>query len=391
MSECCSYEDTNIAGCAEYADTSKKRKYTPIEWRSVSSKPTIPPPPFDKNAKDEEIVLTNYTILKKIMKYSNESYDHYEYSVEKLGDLLSLCDYFHQRFEHGKLSNINLYAIDRISPHIYELDKMIGMEAVKKQVLSLVLFFLQSLDDANQDMLHSVIYGAPGVGKTRLINILANIFASLGVTETAKVTFVKRADLVGQYLGQTAVKTKKVLDDARGGVLVIDEAYSLGDTEQRDSFSRESIDTINQYLSECKRDLICIIAGYREDLEKRFFKTNAGLKRRFAFHYEIPDYSASQLREIFVQNVKNHGWELSDNAAPPGFFEENLFHFEHNGGDMELLFAKAKYEHARRVFSGFLHERKILTREDMEAGLAKFMESNGRKEKDDAPPPMMYT
>ena len=383
MSEYCSCD-------LEKERVQKKRKHQPIVWKNNDTK--IPPPPFDKNANDKEYILTNGLVIKQIMKHSNYLYDHYECSnISSLDDILSLCDfYYSDNCNKNNTSNINFNMITRIAPHVYELNRMIGMEQVKKQILSLILFFMQSLDDYNQDMLHSVIYGNPGVGKTRLINLISYLFATLGITETAKVTFVKRADLIGQYLGQTAIKTKKVLDEARGGVLVIDECYSLGDAEQRDSFSRESIDTINQYLSECKRDLICIIAGYKEDLENRFFKTNPGLKRRFAFHYEIPDYNAEQLRCIFLQHVKMYGWELETDAAPLSFFEENFIHFEHNGGSLELLFTKAKYEHARRVFSGFAHERKILTYEDMEMGMQKFLENNGKKLKNEIPF-MMYT
>jgi hypothetical protein len=379
---------------SDIQDNTKKRRYNQIIWKSGKEiPPPPPPPPFDNSAPDKEYKLTNGTILKKITKHSTATYDHYEYNINSLDDMLSLADFFydHKLAECKKTSNINFYMISRLEPHINELYQLIGMDQVKHQVLSLIIFFLQDLDDSNQDMLHSVIYGNPGVGKTRLIYILANIFASLGITTGKKVLFVKRADLIGQYLGQTAAKTKKVLEEARGGVIVIDEAYSLSEPEQRDSFSRECIDTINQYLSECKRDLICIIAGYKEDLESRFFRANPGLKRRFAFHYEITDYNAQQLRDIFIQNVKNNGWRLDKDALEINFFENNFQHFEHNGGSMELLFAKAKYEHARRVFSGFFYQRKILTKEDIEAGLEKFLEHNNKKQRDDGPPMMMYT
>lgn len=411
MSDCCSDQDDSRHKRKRIG----KNKYNKIEWKSTaasgsaiattfSSLSAIPPPPplpktliggrnanFIKQQPDREIQLSNGSILIQRMKFSDIMYDHYEYHVGKLDDLLALNDYYQEHGDSEKSSNINFEGISKLAPHIYELERMVGMEDVKKQVLSLVLFFLQSLDSCNQDMLHSVIYGNPGVGKTRLIYILANIFASLGVTPSNKVTFVKRADLIGQYLGHTAIKTKKVLEDACGGVLVIDEAYSLGDTEQRDSFSRECIDTLNQYLSECKRDLICVIAGYKEDLETRFFKTNSGLKRRFAFQYEIADYNAGQLREIFLQHVKNNGWELTDDAASSEFFEENRDFFVHNGGDMELLFAKIKYEHASRIFSGFHTDRKIITREDVQAGMEKFLENNGKEGKKDQVPFMMYT
>jgi DNA replication protein DnaC len=386
--------DENDSCCNSQMKTNKKRKndhkISPIVWESQKTKiPPPPPRPFE-DMPDETIVLSNGTNLIRRSNLCTRTNDHYEYKITKINDFLALADYYNHEFDHKKTSNINFPVISRISPHLYELNSLIGMEQVKDQVTSLVLFFIQSLDDVNHEMLHSVIYGNPGVGKTRLIYILSNIFATLGITEETKVIFVKRADLIGQYLGQTAVKTKKVLEDARGGVLVIDEAYSLGDTEQRDSYSRECIDTINQYLSECRRDLICIIAGYKDDLEGRFFKTNAGLKRRFAFKYIIPDYNSQQLCEIFIQNVKRFGWKIKDETVLNAFFEENHEYFQNNGGDMETLFGKIKFEHARRVFSGFFHERKIITMEDMEAGMLKFLENTPTK-KEDRPPCMMYT
>jgi len=398
MTDYSSQDESSNCCCEPPPSISKKRKnlhvYIPIEWRSdVIPPPPPPPPPSDKAIKNKPnltIVLANGTSMVKVSQMCSSTYDYYEYKLTKLDDFLALAEYYENHLNHKKRSNIDFPLISKLAPHLYELNSLVGMEQVKEQIVSLVLFFIQKLDNINYDMLHSVIYGSPGVGKTRLIYILANIFACLGITQTAKVTFVKRADLIGQYLGQTAVKTKKVLEDACGGVLVIDEAYSLGDTEQRDSFSRECIDTLNQYLSECRRDLICIIAGYKDDLESRFFKTNAGLKRRFAFQYTIPDYTPEQLREIFIQTVKSCEWNIEDGTASIQFFEENHHHFEHNGGDMELLFAKIKFEHARRVFSGRPADRKIITRQDMEAGMEKFLE-NIVKKKEDAPPPMMYT
>lgn len=385
MSDCSSHD------CAPRSPIRKKRKdlhvVVPIEWRSEAQ---LQPPPPPKQAIGDTIMLSNGSVLTRVPKLCSSTHEHYDYKVSNLGDLIALADYYEDMFDHRKTSNIHLRMMSRLSPHLRELDGLVGMNQVKDQVVSLVLFFSQKLDNVNHDMLHSVIYGSPGVGKTRLIYILANIFATLGITKENKVIFVKRADLIGQYLGQTATKTKRVLEDAQGGILVIDEAYSLGDTEQRDSFSRECLDTLNQYLSECRRDLICIIAGYKDDLENRFFKTNAGLKRRFAFQYTIPDYTAHQLREIFMQNVRDCGWTIEEHAAPMGFFEENHHCFLHNGGDMELLFGKIKFEHARRVFSKMLYEQKRITREDVLAGMDRFLENIVRK-KEDPPPFMMYT
>lgn len=263
---------------------------------------------------------------------------------------------------------------------LQRLINMVGLEDMKKQLLKLIVFYLQDLDEGNQDMLHTVVYGGPGVGKTKFINILSEIYANLGVLSECKVTFAKRADMVGQYLGHTAVKTKQLIEKAMGGILVIDEAYSLGDTEQKDSFSRECIDTLNQYLSESKKDLVCIIAGYKDDLERRFFKTNPGLARRFPFKFTIPDYSPKHLKDIFLSIVEENKWTIEDNAIDVELLEEHKEHFPFNGGDMELMFTKVKFIHSMRVFSEDPIKKKIITRVDFEKALEEFVDNESIRE-----------
>ena len=112
-------------------------------------------------------------------------------------------------------------------------------------------------------MLHCVIEGPPGVGKTEVAKILGQIYRKMGILTSDKFKSVKRSHLIGGYLGQTAIKTQKVLDECNGGVLFIDEAYSLGNSEGKDSYSKECIDTLTAHLSENKQNFICIIAGYK--------------------------------------------------------------------------------------------------------------------------------
>ena len=312
---------------------------------------------------------------------SNEYYDHWEFQIKHLDDLLLLADFY----KEGKLSkkkhhNLPFFKISKLKDSILRLKNMVGLEDLKKDLLSLMVFYLQNLDDGNQDMLHTVVYGGPGVGKTKFIHILSDIYANLGVLPERKVTFAKRADLIGQYLGQTAIKTRDLIEKARGGILVIDEAYSLGDTEQRDSFSRECIDTLNQYLSESKKDLVCVIAGYKADLERRFFKTNPGLARRFPFKFTIPDYSAAHLKDIFISIVKENEWNIESNAICVDLIEQNRDHFQFNGGDMELLFTKVKFIHSLRVFSEEDSKKKIITKQDFEEALEAFTDNEEMRE-----------
>lgn len=341
-------------------------------------------PKKQRNTEYEVFVLKNNKELKRNQALSNKHYYHYEYTITDLDDIIHLGDFYQSNdYDKSKHTNIPFYTMYRLKKPIEKLLNMVGLKSVKKEILSLVVYYLQHFDGENQDMLHTVVYGGPGVGKTKFINILSEIYAFLGVLPTKKVTFAKRADLVGQYLGQTAIKTKQLIEDARGGILVIDEAYSLGDTEQRDSFSRECIDTLNQYLSENKKDLVCVIAGYKEDLEKRFFKTNPGLERRFPFKFTIPDYSPKELKDIFYSIVKENKWDIDKDAISEELLKEHRQCFEFNGGDMEVLFTRTKFIHSMRVFSCVKKDKKRITKEDFEEALKQFTNSDTQKSKKD--------
>lgn len=307
---------------------------------------------------------------------SNRYYDHWEFQIQSLDDLLLLAKFYEEKHTNKRKShNIPFFKIYTLKDSIQRFIQMVGLEEMKKEILKLIVFYLQDLDKNNQDMLHTVVYGGPGVGKTKFIHILSEIYANLGVLPEQKVTFAKRADLVGQYLGQTAIKTKQLIEKATGGILVIDEAYSLGDTEQKDSFSRECIDTLNQYLSESKQNLVCIIAGYKEDLERRFFKTNPGLARRFPFKFTIPDYSPTHLKDIFLSIVKENDWKIEDNAIDVSLLSDHREFFPFNGGDMELLFTKVKFIHSMRVFSEHPDQKKTITKKDFEQAFHEFTDN----------------
>lgn len=327
--------------------------------------------------------LSNSKVLKLNTALSTIYYSHYEFDIATLEDVLALGAFYTSKdYDKTKHTNIPFYNIFHLRKAVKSLIEMVGLVELKAQILTLIVYYLQNLDNGNQDMLHTVVYGGPGVGKTQFIHILADIYVNLGVLPTKKVTFLKRADLVGQYLGHTAVKTKQAIEDAKGGVLVIDEAYSLGDTEQRDSFSRECIDTLNQFLSEDKSELICVIAGYKDDLEKRFFKTNPGLKRRFPFKFTIVDYTPAQLKDIFCAIVVKNDWKITSDAIDVDLLNEYKTCLLFNGGDMEIIFTKAKFVHALRVFSSEKKDKKTITKADFEKAFHEFIDANPKKEPD---------
>lgn len=190
--------------------------------------------------------------------------------------------------------------------------------------------------------------------------------------------------LTCSFLGQTAPKTQAVLEKAKGGVLVIDEAYALGSgREDSDSFSKEALNTINQFLTE-HTDFLLIIAGYRDMLDKCFFSANEGLARRFPYRYHVDDYKPQELREIFMRQLDKSGWRLdSPDALEASLFERHASSFRFNGGDTENLLGKCRLAHARRVFVTPDVPRRMLSAEDVQAGLRDHIEHAGSRE-----PPM---
>jgi hypothetical protein len=192
---------------------------------------------------------------------------------------------------------------------------------------------------------------------------------------------VTRSDLVAGYLGQTAIKTKEVIKECLGGILFIDEAYSLGNSEKRDTFSKECIDTLCEALSDYKDNLMVIIAGYENELEECFFNHNQGLNSRFTWRLKTDDYTAEDLYNIFIKKVNDIGWCIDNDYRTmqninTKWFEKNKDYFKFYGRDIETFLAKTKIAHSRRVFCKKINEKKKITLEDMEQGLIIFLNNN---------------
>ena len=294
--------------------------------------------------------------------------------IDTIDDLIELGQMY--KPEEKKKYNIDMVSLNKLVDPLVDLKRMVGMPKLKKAILDQVIYFLQDFDEKNTHMMHTIIEGPPGSGKTEVAKILGKIYARLGFLKKDKVTSVRRSDLIGQYLGQTAIKTQKAIDSAKGGVLLIDEAYSLGNPEGRDSYSKECIDTINQNLSEGKGDFICIIVGYKKALKESFFAYNAGLERRFPFRYTIDEYNHSDLMNIFKKLLVDYKWEfVVEEKKLDKFFEENRKIFEFNGGDLETLIQCSKIAHSRRVFMLDETEKKKLSIDDLKSGLKTMMEN----------------
>lgn len=314
--------------------------------------------------------------------------------VKSLNDLISVLEETActQTSKRKKKSSIEEASEERsellkLVDSLIELRDLIGMEKVKEEIVNQILLFMQKMNDPNM-FLHTVLTGNPGAGKTTLCNILAKIYKNMGFLSNDKVIVADRSQLIGQWLGETSIKTKQVLESAKGGILLIDEAYSLGSAEGRDSFSKECIDCINQYLSENAEDFVCIIAGYKEDLDNCFFKQNRGLERRFPWRYNIEQYKPEELYQIFDLQATKDKWKLKVKKEEViALLTKHKSLFNNNGGDTKNLLDKCKICHAQRVF-GSRKAKKHLTQDDLKNGFNIFTKL--RVKNDNKPPLGMY-
>lgn len=258
------------------------------------------------------------------------------------------------------------FVLWRMIPALTELNNMVGMESIKQGVIDLVVYYLQKLnvntkrriqedskeDLSDGDMLHTVLIGPPGAGKTTVCHILAKIYCRMGFLSTENIVVAKRNDLVGKYVGHSESKTTSLLKSALGGVFFLDEAYSMGNDGKADGFAKASVDLINQFLSEHKKDFVFIIAGYEKELNESFFAINPGLARRFPWRFHVKEYNSDEMCEIFTRRVSKEGWMLGEDGEVESkkIFHQNLVEFPHYGGDIDNFFTLCKTVHSRRIF-----------------------------------------
>lgn len=305
--------------------------------------------------------------------------------INSIDDLLSLIE-THKLIDENKQPieyNINMQALHNIQSSLLELNAMIGMKELKMNIVDQILYFIQGFNTG--DFMHTVIYGPPGTGKTEIAKIMGNIYAKLGLLKKGTFRKVTRSDLISGYLGQTALKTKDVIKDCLGGVLFIDEAYSLGNTEKRDSFSKECIDTLCEALSDHKHELMVIVAGYEKELNECFFNHNPGLNSRFTWRFNTDKYTSKDLYQIFTKKVKDIQWSflVSTDSFNESWFHDKMSYFTFYGRDMETLLAKTKIVHSRRVFCKCVEEKKVLTLDDLNKGFQQFIKNDDVKKRPD--------
>lgn len=219
----------------------------------------------------------------------------------------------------GKPAEEELPPPEKMEDLMAELDSYIGLGAVKEEVHNLInmvqVYKLRREHDLpTTDMsLHMVFTGNPGTGKTMMARMMARIYRSLGILSKGQLVEVDRSGLVAGYVGQTALKTQKVIEKAMGGVLFVDEAYALNGKSEND-FGQEAIDTLLKAMEDHRDNLVVIVAGYT-DLMDKFIHSNPGLESRFNRFLLFEDYSLDELMAIFKMRC-GKGYTLSPEAEP---------------------------------------------------------------------------
>lgn len=306
--------------------------------------------------------------------------------INNIDDLLKLINTYPE--DNDIEYNINMSALHKIKIPLTELNNMIGMSVLKTNIVDQIIFYIQNFhilsnNKKQNDFMHTVIYGPPGTGKTEVAKIIGSIFSKMGILSKGTFKKVSRSDLIAGYLGQTALKTRDVINECLGGVLFIDEAYALGNEDKKDNFSKECIDTLCDSLSEHKDNLMVIIAGYEAELNACFFAYNRGLQSRFTWRFHTDEYSAEELYKIFLKKVDDYGWFIAnDSGIDIKWFEKQKSHFKYYGRDIETLFAKTKISHSKRVFCLDASVKKYIILKDLNNGLDVYLKNEDSREKE---------
>lgn len=240
-----------------------------------------------------------------------------------------------------------------------ELNSLVGLSNVKAKVNDLIAYQkVQKLRRewdlySSKNTLHLAFTGNPGTGKTTVARIVGYIYKQIGLLSKGHFAEVSRTDLIAGYQGQTALKVKAVIEKAKGGVLFIDEAYSITENDHSDSYGRECLTELTKALEDYRDDLVVIVAGYTEPM-KKFFQSNLGLKSRFNTFIEFPDYVADELVEMLKLLCDNNDYVLDESVliVIRGFLVESISKKDENFANGRLvrnLYDDLVMNHARRV------------------------------------------
>lgn len=283
---------------------------------------------------------------------------------------VSLNETFDQLFnakEKRKVSKSKSEDEECLEDILLELQNLVGLTNVKKLIKEIIAFI--EIQEKRKEknllaepiVLHMVFKGNPGTGKTTVARLIGRLFKELGVLEKGHLIEVERADIVGEYIGHTALKVREQVKKALDGILFIDEAYSLARGGDKD-FGKEAIDALVKSMEDYKDNLILILAGYEYEMES-FLRTNPGLKSRFPIHVDFKDYDINELIEIAKIMAKKRQYELTKGALFRLRSILATYNDSYNSGNARLV--RNIIEKSIRKQALRLQKRKDVSKEDL--------------------------
>jgi AAA+ superfamily predicted ATPase len=240
-----------------------------------------------------------------------------------------------EEIEKAEEERITLFDMEELQKCQDELNALIGLDAVKDEVASLINLMQINRIRKERGLVvpncskHLVFTGNPGTGKTTIARLLGRIYHALGVLSNGHFVEVDRSGLVAGYVGQTAIKTQEVINKSLGGILFVDEAYSLNVEGSENDYGKEAVETLLKAMEDKRDDFVVIVAGY-DDLMDKFIKSNPGLKSRFNKYIHFPDYSSKELMNIFMALIDKNQYKISSSAYI--LLQEHFDHLAENKG-----------------------------------------------------------
>jgi SpoVK/Ycf46/Vps4 family AAA+-type ATPase len=297
---------------------------------------------------------------------------------------------FDQLVELSRLSRLHAYRdcapLGRIYKTLKALQDMVGMHDIKQQLVKMIKLKCQGDSLGQNEIDHVAIAGPPGCGKTAVAEHIARIYSQMGDLNNDRIVRGNKANMVSKWLGDTAPAVEKLIDQAAGGTLILDEAYELGkrnaSSDNADVATNDCMNTLNRRLTEACTDpskrFLCIVIGYERELEENFFSFNKGLRRRFVWYFRIGKYSPRDMRDITDRLMRKRKLVCGEDAMPPDWFADKMKDFPYWGGSCQVLIDKIVMVHGERVFGLARADKGAFTREDVEGGFAVYKQYSGK-------------
>lgn len=292
------------------------------------------------------------------------------FEVKNWGDLIRLVNTV--KGEERKYDKC--YLLPDIHETLLKIDALIGMVDAKNQLAKTIILWLQPDLWAKRvtEMQHICITGPSGAGKTTLAKLLTQLYCDMGILQDNHIVKGDRTNMISQYVGNTARKTKKLIKKAIGGCLLIDEAYQLSDgvDSGNQGYAKACMDTLTQQLSERGNEFLCIVLGYDTEMKRDFFGANSGLERRFPLRFKVQLYKGAELRQIFITKLTEQKLALDPAAGPDDWWIQHESAFVHGGGSITTFVLMLWDVYALRQFN--TTENDLVIQADLDHTLKRF-------------------